>query len=97
MPQSKTPFMSEETFKKFEDLSEQEKKQAYMLAKLFITESFNGGVWKPVFIRDNISKLEQESDLNNKELQEAWEVLQACLMKKTFGKDRKPLGFNSKS
>ena len=85
---------SEQGFKKYEELSEEEKEMCYLLAKFSMVEAFNGGILKGEFIKKNVGNLKTETNMTQEELQRVINTLFSTSMKMAFGKERAKVGFS---
>lgn len=83
------------TFKKFEELTEQEKKDAYLLAQISIYDTFVSGFDKPSYIKSNIGKIKKFTGLSKASIQEAYNLIYSTCMRIGFSDEWTEVGFNA--
>ncbi len=83
--------------KKFEDLTEEEKKQYYNIAKLSIAAWFDRGLPSAAFLSNRSAEIGRLVQLSNKEIQEAYDKIHYDVSEMAFLRSSvRPIGFAKK-
>lgn len=83
------------TFKTYEELSEEEKKLAHKIAKFALVDAQRNNLPTSQFLFDNVGKISKGADISTEELPELILKIHALAMQLSFRKEIKPVGFHS--